>query len=521
MRKNIFTLVAGLFVSAQIFAVSVADVCGKFTGNLNIGGDNYANKSVYLLPGTVDNAVTFVLPDFTFGGKGKLGNIVLPNIPMDANGQLTLENSTLYIDSIDERATITVLNGIEDGGITYNSILSETNAQVLLSIAAESLVEPILVLFQGDVVGGNYALTNGGFEGEWTNDEPEGWHSFNSASGLYVNYIASPDQFHQATFGRPGSEGSYSAMLSSKMVLGSVKANGNCTNGRINAGSKTADDPAKNYNYSDPDSTGFNTAFNGRPDSIVFWAKYLPADRNAANEVNKARLHSVITTNARYQDPEAEDYSSIKIGEAEINYSATSDMGWQRIAVPFTYYDALSSEEPAYIMNTFTTNMTPGGGSSYSTGTITKVNVLDTLYLDDVMLRYNRKIASFVASTPDGDHNVEFTDNVASVPAQYSDSAYTVAAEGNGVSSQVFLAFDNTHKCAYAYVIADDYAQSKAYSLYRVEFTDSDTSGLNEVTEGIESIPAAMEQYEKVIINGQLLIRRDNNWYNVQGVQVR
>ena len=122
--KKIFTvLVAGLMISAQVMAVTVQDVCGTFKGMLNIGGQIYPNKSIYLLPGTVDNAITFVLPDFTFGSKGKLGNIVLPNIPMDANGQLTLEGATLYLDTINERATITVLNGLEDGGMIYNSII--------------------------------------------------------------------------------------------------------------------------------------------------------------------------------------------------------------------------------------------------------------------------------------------------------------------------------------------------------------------------------------------------------------
>ena len=182
--KKIFTvLVAGLMMSAQVMAVTVNDVCGQFDGDLNIGGDLYPNKSVYLLPGTVENAVTFVLPDFTFGAKGKLGNIVLANIPMSANGQLTLEGATLYLDSISERATINVLNNLDDGTTTYNSIISNSDAMVVLSISAPSLLEPIYVLFSGKAVrSNNYALVNGGFEGSWTNNEPAGWHSFATAS---------------------------------------------------------------------------------------------------------------------------------------------------------------------------------------------------------------------------------------------------------------------------------------------------------------------------------------------------
>ena len=129
MKKVFATLFAGLMVSAQVMAVSVKDVCGQFNGLLNIAGFNYPDKSVYLLPGSENNTVTFVLPDFKYGA-GKLGNIVLPNIPMDANGQLTLENSTLYLDSISERATITILNGLEDQGQIYNSIVTDESAMV-------------------------------------------------------------------------------------------------------------------------------------------------------------------------------------------------------------------------------------------------------------------------------------------------------------------------------------------------------------------------------------------------------
>ena len=94
MKKLFTTIIAGLMVSAQVFAVTPKDVCGQFSGDLWIDWDQYPNRSIYLLPGTTDNTLTFVLPDFTFG-NGKLGNIVLPNISMDANGKLTLEETTI------------------------------------------------------------------------------------------------------------------------------------------------------------------------------------------------------------------------------------------------------------------------------------------------------------------------------------------------------------------------------------------------------------------------------------------
>ena len=516
MKKNLFTLLAGTLFSASVMALTTKDVCGQFVGDLNIAGSLYPSKTVYLLPGAKDNTVTFVLPDFMYNA-GKLGNIVLPNIPMDELGMLKLENSTLYLDSISERATITIVNGLEDGGIVYNSIVSATEAQILLSIAAPSLPQAIFVLFVGKAVTSkNYSLPNGGFEGEWTNAEPQGWHSFNSATGLMVDYIKNDYQFTQSNDVRPGSEGSHSALLSSTMALG-VKANGNCTNGQVNAGSSTADDAAGNYNFSDPTNEGFNTPLNGRPDSIVFWAKYQPADRNAANEVNRARLNAVITTDARYQDPEVEDYSAVKLGTATVNYAATNDLGWQRIAVPFEYNAANADKQPAYILATFSTNMIPGGGSSYSEGSINKVNVLDSVYLDDVELVYNKQLGAFKK----GGEALSFTNHIATVADNYCDDCAKYAAVSQGLSAQAFIAFDAIHRCIFVYVVADDYSQTGAFELYRVDFADSDVAEVG-IKEDIETITDHQSPItNKVLHNGQLLIRRGDVWYNVQGIRVQ
>lgn len=512
MKKIFTTVLAGLMMSAQVMAVSVKDVCGQFKGDLNIGGQAYPNKSVYLLPGVTENTLTFVLPDFKYNAA-MLGDIVLPNITMSENGQLTLDSATLYINAISERAAITILNGIEDQGITYNSVVSATDAMILLSIGAPSLPEPILVLFAGKALrSNNYLMPNGGFEGAWTNNEPAGWHSFGTATGELKDFvIENTYQFVASNVVRPGTTGVQSALVSSNMLFG-VKANGNFTNGRINAGSMTADAPASNYNFSDPDSTGFNTPFQGRPDSIVFWAKYQPADKNPANEVNKARMSTIITTNARYQDPEAVDYSAVKIATAEINYAATADMGWQRISVPFAYVTANSDKEPAYILTTFTTNQIPGGGSSYSTGGMFSNSVVDSVYVDDVELVYNNRLETLSW----GNEALILDGSKFAINTTYCDSCATISGQTNGVSAQYFVAYDAAYKCAFVYVIADDFAQNGVYSLYRVEFTDSEGG-----TQAVENTTIGEKRFEKKLINGQLFIRSNGAWFNAAGLRVK
>ena len=466
MRKIFIAVLMVCSLAVPSMAVTVNDVAGTFKGALNIGGQNYPNKEVYILPGTVNNTITFVLPDFMYGAAS-LGNIVLVNIPMSTSGQLTLEGATLYLSAISERATITVLNGFKDGNVTYNSIISADDAQVLLSIAAPSLPEPIFVLFSGQKTSGNYALTNGGFEGSWSNSEPNNWHSFPSATGSLASMAGGDDQFKQSTEKRPGSTGSHSVLIASNMIVG-VKANGNCTNGQINAGSTTADDASGNYNFSDPSNNGYNTPFVGNPDSMVFWAKYIPADNNPSNSVNKARMHTVITTNARYQDPEASNYSSVKVAEATINYSATSSMGWQRLAVPFVY-SSVNPASAAYVLVTFTTNQTPGGGSTYSSGSIFNKTVYpDKIYLDDAEMIYNHSLTSLKMNGS----TISFQNGQAKTNKVYSDSEYTFTATSNGKAAKTFIGYDATNYRVYIYVVANNYSQARAYSLYTLQMAE-------------------------------------------------
>ena len=518
MKKIFTTLFAGLMISAQVMAVSIMDVCGKYDGTLLLDSEEYPGSEVYLLPGVTDNTLTFVLPDFQYMGVS-LGSIVLPNITMSEDGQFSIEETTLYLQGLlNLRATINILASYEEGGKTYTSQATESEAGIVLEIAEpKTLPEPIIVCFKGDAVrNNNYALPNGGFEGAWTNNEPAGWHSFGTATGPFSGFVkGNTEQFVQSNEVRPGSNGQHSAVLSSKTIFG-VNANGNCTNGQIYAGSMTAADATGNYNFSDPDSA-FNTPFHGRPDSIVFWAKYIPGDRNASNAANQARLNAVITTDARYQDPEDDPakYNDVRLAAGFVNYSATSDLGWQRIAVPFVYDPENLHKEPAYILTTFTTNMVPGGGTGTS-------NQPDKVYLDDAELIYNNHLLSLTR----GDEAITFDGVSYKINETYCDSCGIFEGVEDGVSAQSFFAYDALHKCVFVYVVADDYAQFGKYNVYRIDFTNTDAEGTSldpkePEVQGIEETITREARFEKVLINGQLFIRSNDAWYNASGVRVK
>lgn len=345
-------------------------------------------------------------------------------------------------------------------GAEANTLTCVVGQQVLVNIPSSSIV------LSAQEINANYAITNGGFEGNWSNSEPQGWHSFPSATGTYASMAGGDDQYKQSTEKRPGSTGSHSVLIASNLIAG-VKANGNCTNGRINAGSMTASDASGNYNFSDPSNNGYNTPFVGNPDSMVFWAKYIPADENPSNSVNKARMHTVITTNARYQDPEKSNYSSVKIAEATINYSATSSMGWQRISVPFVY-SSLNPASAAYVLVTFTTNQTPGGGSTYSTGSLFNKTVYpDKIYLDDAEMVYNHNLTQLKV---DGEV-ISFTNGQATTNKIYSNN-YAVSATTNGKAAKTFIGYDATNYRMYIYVVADNYSQAHTYSLYTLQMAE-------------------------------------------------
>ncbi|GEM_PF-879615 len=446
--KRIFSLLiisTSLYLSC--FAVSVADVSKVFTGSLSIGGEPYNNKEIYILPGSKSGHVTMVLPNFEFSGIS-LGDIIVVNIPMDTSGQLNALTTSVFIEILELRANVIV---------SSPSSLSSSLAQITLNIDVPDLAT-IPVTFSGQsITDRNYDFTNGGFEGSWSNNEPNGWHSFVTATGKMATFVnSSSGQFTQSSDKRPGSTGSHSALIKSKVLMG-AKANGNCTNGQINAGATKASDGSKNYNFSDPSNEGYNTAFVGNPDSLVFWTKYIPADGNVSNSANKARAHAVVTTNARYQDPETSDYSSIKIADAAINYSATSSKGWQRLSVPFSY-SSVNPASAAYVMITFSTNQTPGGGTSTSDN-------VDNVYLDDVEMVYNHALTSL---TIDG-QNVSFSNGVATSDLVYSDNTYAIEAKNNGKGAQSFIGYDEATASVYIYVVAHNYSQTPNYSLYTVK----------------------------------------------------
>lgn len=217
-------------------------------------------------------------------------------------------------------------------------------------------------------------VNNADFE-NWENlgavtEEPNDWNSFKSAQGALTAFSA--QQIKRSDVISPASNGMYSCVIWSRSTM-SIIANGNVTTGRINMGNilPTHQD---NYNISLTTDPLFSEAFTTIPDSIVFWVKFVPA---SGNTTDSARMRTVIHDAYDYRDPSASDANAPQhIVAATTCHFAKTDGLWVRKAVAIDSTGPATT--PAFILMTFTTNKTAGGGSGG-----------DSLYIDDIEMIYN------------------------------------------------------------------------------------------------------------------------------------
>lgn len=216
---------------------------------------------------------------------------------------------------------------------------------------------------------------NYGFE-NWVNEgseeaEPAHWHSFMSASGSFNNLMS--QQIEPSSAKRPGSQGNRSARIFSKKKVGII-ANGNMTTGRINAGSMSPSGN-NNYNYTQRNSN-YCTPMTVVPDSLTVWVAFRAKDSGSYASVMTA-IHGNV--DLKQLSSGGYEPSNMVCATAKREYPRTCASGnslvWKRLSIPFT---TSSHNDPRYILTTFSTNSTPGGGDSG-----------DEVFIDDISLIYN------------------------------------------------------------------------------------------------------------------------------------
>lgn len=220
---------------------------------------------------------------------------------------------------------------------------------------------------------------NCGFE-RWANYEssnstcePVRWHAGMSASGIYSGFLS--QQIEPSDVVRPGTSGTKSVRIWPKSIMG-ITANGNLTNGRMNAGSANASG-SKNYNYTQRSDVRFNTPIDRVPDSLVVWVCFRSVGPDQTTMV-KAVVHG--DADFRMMANGAMEPADKLVATASLTFHRTSEAGgryiWRRLSIPFVQNGPC--RDPRYILFTITTNDKPGRGST-----------ADDLLVDDVELIYN------------------------------------------------------------------------------------------------------------------------------------
>ena len=406
--KKFFTLVAAALCSMSMFA---KDYTCPLTVNLS-GVDMPVGDITVTVDEQKDGTYTLKLMDFDLAGAMPVGNVVVENVEATKCGNVTMLNAQKTIQITagtkkDEDGNDQEWMGptLGDVNILFKGELKGDNFNAILNIpVAGSMIVGVKL---GDGANQLGQLPNSGFEdfhkakyNSTSNDEPNSWHSFTSASGSLVGQVAGITHTWISTDVRANAEtGSQKCVkvASAPVKVGSLvlaSANGTITTGRLQAGSMSPTDKANcsflDFAKTDVDGNGdpFYAVLNNKPDSINVWVKY----HAGADNKNPHATISALLTNGEYaQDPEDSKYASHIIARANNSAIASTDE-WQKISIPFTYDN--KEEMPKAALVTMSTCNVPSGGTKSEKDP-------DVLYVDDVELVYNAKIKSVTMNGED------------------------------------------------------------------------------------------------------------------------
>ena len=460
--KRIFTLIAAVMTALASMATDYTDKL-----QVLVNGSGATQEATISLIEEGDGTTTLMLNNFCLDdGNGTVmpvGNIVLKNVA-DAiaptagekayafNGKIKIEPGTM--EGVD------TWWGPKLGKVPVElrASLKGSNLYAVIDInMMESLGQTINVVFGSR----NYQIPNSGFEYFHTAgkaDEPNHWHSFQSATGDLASMVTGNIHLTKSTDVRPGTSGETSVKLVPVNVFVAM-ANGTMTTGRMVAGSMSAKDP-KNHaeadiSDTDKDANGdpFYTLMDGRPDAVKVWAK-------TKVKSGDATISAVITDGTYYQDPEDKTYNNVfSKAQSAIN---TGEQ-WQEIVVPFK--EQGNNVEPKAILVTISTNGTPGKGDKK-----------DYIIVDDLSLVYNPEAQSikFNGREIDGfsPTTYEYTIDDTADPSK-------ISVEAKGVAS-VTLGDDN--KTVTVITSGEDLSSTATYTIH---FTKSATTLIENIDKGV------------------------------------
>lgn len=376
--KKIFTL---LLVAMTAVVARATDYIVPVTVVVNdVTSEQLGEFSIVENDGLYDISLKNFVLDSENGPMG-VGNVELKGIQPYQDGKATLfvtEKEVTMTDGDNPNVVVWMASMLPPVNVLLRGKIEGEHLYMNLDI---DLMETMGQLIQV-TVGEGYQMPNPSFElwhpSDETHVEPDGWHSFESATGALMAFAG-----HHLTKSKNAHSGYACARIYSSSIFGIV-ANGTMTTGRLNADAMSATDPANNayLDTSMPDVDGAGMPFYipmySRPDSIAVWVRFRQGSVNLEHPY--ATISAVITDGTYYQDPEDKEYTNV-VAKAKNNKIATTDGEWVRFTAPFVYTE--NAVEPQAILVTVSTNADAGQGSDG-----------DEVLVDDIEFVYNAKVTS-------------------------------------------------------------------------------------------------------------------------------
>lgn len=501
-------------MAAIALTANATDYQGNYSSNAG-GQKSTVDGKVSIEEGT-DGTSTVTIHNYAYevyGTKHYVGNIVLNGVKTSKVGNVTLFESAQNVDITEGDLDTYTWEGpgysaLCNGGVPviFKAELRGDKLTAAFNLDTfQAIKRRIKATFGenrytiGQILGSNFdawhtaTYTGGVPKKDYTSDEPDGWHSFMSATGAFSSSVRKNTYTYKSDEVRPGVKGT-SLKLTSGIVSAfgiNQPANGTITTGRLYANAIKAND-TKNNSTSDPSSSDvdsnndpFFSAISSRPDSIAVWVKY---NQGTLSESDKAKypyatISAIINDGTKIQDPKDKEYKTI-VATAQNKEIAETGNEWKRISVPFSYVS--DNIDPKAILVTISTNAEPGVASSDE-------NNPDVLYIDDLELIYNAQLSNVKIK------GVDFTFE----PNKYYYDGLTFDGELTDADVEV----EKTGKGSYVSQTITRSPAEKGYATVTVTVTSADLKTVNAYTFKVkEAVAEPTKDYKgklAISLNGE------------------
>ena len=467
--KKLYTIVSLMLSSLSIMATDFKDCSMAIKSNISTNIEK-SNTTVFI------NGNTFSINGLKYDNTD-LGNVELTNLQV-INGYS--DGTMVYATSEPQYITI----GGEKVAANFRGEVRNSKFRGILNLTVNGSNYIAMIGDKADELG---QLPNAGFEefhtatvtikdllapsGTFKSDEPNSWHSFQSATGSKKKYVGSSiDTYKEDNDKRTGSTDKRCVKIQSSIVnvVGIEKpANGTMTTGRLYAGSTYAKDPANNstMDFADKDKDGngdpFYPIFTTKPDAMTVWVKF----KGNVKEHPYATVKAILA-NDKVQDPEKDDYKKNVIARAANAQIKSNNFAWQELNIPFEY---ANKNTPKGVLVTISTNAEAGKASS------DKKN-LDVIYVDDIAMIYN----SGLKSAQYKNTNLSFANNKTAIEIEgkANEADFSIASDGEGayISKVLKTNEGETGKSTlYITITSNDLQKSNCFE---VAITDKTATGI-------------------------------------------